>query len=74
MAQRPKRKRRRRGGDAPPRRGGVMMGMRTGFKKAANSVVGSGEKAKPARRPWLNTAFTVLLLVAAVAFLLYRRM
>lgn len=74
MAQRPKRKRRRRGGEAPRRKRGIMMGMRSGFKKAAGSVVGAGEKSEPARRPWLNTAFTVLLLVAAVAFLLYRRL
>jgi len=72
MAQRPRRKRRRSGGDASKRKRGVMIGMRRGFKKAATSVVGAGEKAPAARRPWLNTAFTVLLLAAAVAFVLYR--
>jgi len=48
-----------------------MIGMRSGFKKAAGAVVGSEEKTPP-RRSWLNTAFTVLLLAAAVAFLFYR--
>jgi hypothetical protein len=73
MAQRPKR-RRKRGGEAPRRKGGVMMGMRRGFKKAATSVVGAGEAQKaPSRgRSILSTAFTVLLVVAALAFLFYR--
>lgn len=48
-----------------------MMGMRSGFKKAAGSVVGGKEKTA-ASRSWLSTAFTVLLVVAALAFLFYR--
>jgi hypothetical protein len=68
MAQRTKRRRR---GTAPRRKGGVMIGMRRGFKKAATSVVG-GEQSPSKRRSWLSTAFSVLLVIAALAFLLYR--
>jgi hypothetical protein len=69
MAQRPKRRRRR--SEAPRRKGGVMMGMRSGFKKAAGSVVGNKEKTA-ASRSWMSTAFTVLIVIAALAFLFYR--
>ncbi len=70
MSQRPKRKRRRTGGQTRPKRG-VMIGMRSGFQKAANKVVGSDEK--PGKRSsWMSTAFSVLLIIAAIAFLLYR--
>ncbi len=71
MTQRPKRKRRRTGGQSRPKRG-VMIGMRSGFQKAANKVVGPGESQPSRRSSWLSTAFTVLLVVAAIAFLLYR--
>jgi hypothetical protein len=70
MAQRPRRKRRRSGATARPRRG-VMIGMRSGFQKAANKVVGS-ESRSGRKSSWLSTAFTILLVIAAVAFLLYR--
>lgn len=70
MSQRPRRKRRRTGGQPRPKRG-VMIGMRSGFQKAANKVVGGDEK--PGKRSsWMGTAFSVLLIVAAIAFLLYR--
>lgn len=49
-----------------------MIGMRSGFKKAANSVAGSGQQSPSRRRSWLSTAFSVLLIVAALAFLFYR--
>ncbi|HWM86683.1 MAG TPA: hypothetical protein VNO33_12615 [Kofleriaceae bacterium] len=70
MSQRPKR-RRRRSGEPPRKKGGIMIGMRSGFKKAAGSVVSSAEKAPP-KRSWVGTAFTVLLVIAAIAFLFYR--
>jgi hypothetical protein len=70
MAQRTKRRRRRSG--ETPRRKGVMMGMRRGFKKAAGSVVGSEPKAPSRRRAWLSNGLSVLLILAAIAFLLYR--
>jgi len=70
MTQRPKRKRRRTGGQSRPKRG-VMIGMRSGFQKAANKVVG-GESQPSRKSSWMGTALTVLLIVAAVAFLLYR--
>ena len=69
MAQRTKRRRR---GSAPRRKGGVMIGMRRGFKKAATSVVGSSEKTASRGRSWLGTVFSVLLVIAALAFLVYR--
>jgi hypothetical protein len=69
MAQRPRRK--RRSGAQPKRKGGVMIGMRSGFKKAANSVVGSEQKAAR-KRSLAGTALSVLLIVAALAFLFYR--
>jgi len=50
-----------------------MMGMRSGFKKAAGSVLSDKPAAGSTRsRSWLSTAFTVLLLAAAAAFLFYR--
>jgi len=70
MTQRTKR-RRRRSRDAP-RRKGLMIGMRRGFKKAATSVVGSEAKPTSRGRSWMSTAFSVLLILAAIAFLLYR--
>jgi hypothetical protein len=52
------------------KRGGVMMGMRGGFKKVAGSVTGKGDTS--GKSSWLGTALTVLLLAAAVGFVLYR--
>jgi hypothetical protein len=48
-----------------------MMGMRSGFKKATSSVVG-GDKARQRKPSWVGTAVSIVLLIAAVAFLLYR--
>jgi hypothetical protein len=75
MAQQRKKKRRRE--PAQKKKKGVMIGMRSGFKKAARGVgVGAeGEKAaeeKKKTRSWLSTAFTILLVLAAIAVLYYR--
>ena len=48
------------------------MGMRSGFKNVANSALGTSE-AKQKKSSWVSTAVTIALLVAAVAFFLYRR-
>jgi hypothetical protein len=71
MSQRPRRKKRRTGGQTRPKRG-VMIGMRSGFQKAANKVVGAGQEKPGKRSSWMSTAFTVVLIAAAIAFLLYR--
>ena len=67
--ERPKRKRRR--AAEPRRKGGLMVGMRSGFKKAAGSVVG-GERSRARKSSWLSTAVSIALLIAAIAFLFYR--
>jgi hypothetical protein len=73
MAQQRKKKRRR---DATPKKKkGVMMGMRSGFKKAARGVgVGVDKDKAPEKKKnsWLSTAFTILLVIAAIAILYYR--
>ena len=61
-----KRKRRRRGQQAPRKKGGVMLGMRSGFKGIADSVTGKETNKK---YKWWGNVITVLLLVAAVALL-----
>lgn len=76
MAQQRKKKRRRE--PAGKKKRGVMIGMRSGFKKAARGVgVGvDGAKQAAARNKkkssWLSTAFTILLVLAALAILYYR--
>ena len=51
----------------------MMMGMRSGFKKAADATLGTGEtKKKPGKTSWIGTAITVALLIAAVALLMRR--
>ncbi len=52
MSQRPRRKKRRTGGQTRPKRG-VMIGMRSGFQKAANKVVGAGEEKPGKRSSWI---------------------
>ena len=49
-----------------------MMGMRSGFKKAAGAVTGSGA-SEPQRKKgsWVGTAITLVLVIAAVAFFIY---
>jgi hypothetical protein len=73
MAQQRKKKRRRE--PAAKKKKGVMIGMRSGFKKAARGVgVGVDGEKKPAAKKssWLSTAFTILLVLAALAILYYR--
>lgn len=53
------------GGGAPPSSGGVMQSIRSGFRRAA----GAEDAREPSRLS--NIVWTVVLL-AAVAFLLYR--
>jgi hypothetical protein len=50
--------------------GGVMMGMRSGFKNVASSVTGAEPEGK--KSSWVGTAITILLLVAAAALLFQR--
>jgi Mg2+/citrate symporter len=70
MAQQRKKKRRR---ERSEKKRGVMIGMRSGFKKAARGV-GVGEEKPAARKKssWLNTAVTIALILAAIAILFYR--
>jgi len=68
----PKRKKKNRRGGAK-KKGGVMIGMRRGFKKTANAVVGSKDDKTASKGSWKGTALTILLLAAAVGFFLYRR-
>jgi len=74
MAQQRKKKRRRQ--PAEKKKRGLMIGMRSGFKKAARGVgVGAEGKAADAEKKkssWLSTAFTILLVLAAIAILYYR--
>lgn len=74
MAQQRKKKRRRE--PAAKKKRGLMIGMRSGFKKAARGVgVGvAGEKAVPEKKKtsWVSHAITILLVLAAAAILYYR--
>ena len=73
MAQ--QRKKRKRREPAGKKKKGVMMGMRSGFKKAARGVgVGVDKDAAVEKKKssWLSTAFTILLVLAAIAILYYR--
>jgi hypothetical protein len=65
-----KRKRRRRRSDAPRKSGGALMGLRAGFKRAAQGAAGSPQPA--GRSSWFGTALTIVLVVAAIAFFLRR--
>lgn len=69
MAQRKKRKRRV---EAGSQKKGVMIGMRSGFKKAATAVSGSQPAAQKKKSSWVSTAITVALVLAAIALLFYR--
>lgn len=70
-----RKKRKRRGRESRKRGGGLMVGMRTGFKKAADATIGTGapaKKKKSGAAAWIGTAITVVLLIAAVALLMQR--
>jgi hypothetical protein len=60
-----KRKRGRRGGQGGRKRGGMLVGMRSGFKGMADSVAG---KETTGKYKWFGRIVTVLLLAGAVAF------
>jgi hypothetical protein len=64
-----KRKRRRRGGQAGRKRGGMLLGMRSGFKGIAGSVTGQQTSGK---YKWFGRILTVLLLAAAVGLVVSR--
>jgi hypothetical protein len=64
-------KRKRRRAEPPRKKGGVMIGMRRGFKKAATAVAGPSDK-QAKKRSWLGTAITIALVAAAAALLYYR--
>jgi hypothetical protein len=64
-----KRKRRRRGGQAGRKRGGMLLGMRSGFKGIAGSVTGQDTSDK---YKWFGRILTVLLLAAAVGLVVSR--
>ena len=61
-----RRKRDRRGRPQGRKRGGLMLGMRSGFKDMAGAV--SGE-ATTGKQRWLGRIITVLLLAAAIGLL-----
>lgn len=60
-------RKRRRGRPASRKRGGMMLGMRTGFKGVADAVTGE-DRGRKSR--WLGRVVTVLLVAAAAALLL----
>ncbi|WP_428268503.1 hypothetical protein [Haliangium sp.] len=62
-------RRRRRAAPESKKRGGVMMGMRTGFKGVAGAVAGEERSSK---YKWAGRIITVLLIAAAVGLLLQR--
>lgn len=65
-----KRKRRRRGGQGGrPKGGGVLRGMRSGFKGITHSVAGQETSDK---YKWWGRIITVLLLAAAAGLLVSR--
>jgi hypothetical protein len=70
MAQRKKRKRRVEAGQK--KKAGVMIGMRSGFKKAATAVTGSEPATEKKKSSWVSTAITIALVLAALAILFYR--
>jgi len=72
MAQQRKKKKRR---EQSKKKRGVMIGMRSGFKKAARGVGVGADKPEASvkkKSSWLSTAFTILLVLAAIAVLYYR--
>lgn len=63
------RKRRRRGGATGRKKGGLMLGMRSGFKNIASSVTGQETTGKSR---WIGNVITVLLILAAIGLILSR--
>lgn len=64
-----RRKRSRRGRPVARKRGGVMLGMRSGFKGVAGAVSGDDGTDK---QKWLGRVITLLLLAAALGLLIQR--
>jgi hypothetical protein len=64
-----KRKKRRRGREPSRKKGGVMVGMRSGFKGITDSVTGTESSGK---YKWWGRIITVLLVAAAVGLLAQR--
>lgn len=64
-------KKRKPKGARKKKRGGVMMGMRGGFKSVANTVAGK-EKPKTKKGAVISTLITIALLIIIAAFLLQR--
>jgi hypothetical protein len=67
-----RKKRRRRGRPSAQKKGGVLLGMRSGFKNVANKVTGQEPANKSKKSSILGTVVTILL-VAAAAALLWKR-
>lgn len=67
-----RKKRRRRGAPSAKKKGGVLLGMRSGFKNVAHSVTGVGEE-QPAKKSSVLGTLVTILLVAAAAALLFKR-
>lgn len=67
-----RRKKRRRSGGGGARKGGVMMGMRSGFKNLADNVTGAGADAKKKKSSIGGTLFTIALVIAALALLIQK--
>ena len=67
-----RKKRRKRGRPTAKKKGGVLLGMRSGFKNVANTVTGQQPETKSKKSSILGTVVTVLL-VAAAAALLWKR-
>lgn len=67
MGKRQSSRKRRRGRPASRKRGGMMLGMRTGFKGVAGAVTGEDRGGKSR---WLGHVITVLLIAAAAALLM----
>jgi hypothetical protein len=67
-------KRKRRTPAGMKKKGGLMIGMRSGFKNVAHSVAGVGdeEPAKKKRSSLAGAAVTVVLVLVA-AFIVYKR-
>jgi len=64
-----RKKRRKRGQQGPAKKGGVLTGMRSGFKGVANTVTGQQPASKSKKSSILGTVVTVLLVLAAAALL-----
>lgn len=65
-----RRKKRRRSGGGGARKGGVMMGMRSGFKNLADNVTGTSDKKKKSSIG--GTLVTIALVIAALALLIQK--